>query len=900
MAFAREIQDFISAFSAVRGALGSRSEREMEREAHRAKMDYMRAQTDYMGSLTAKNQPDTGLIDYARSQYSGGTGGTGGGSFEATVAEYAPRLAKDAGISIEAAVGVLGQLGHESEGLKPDINERNPVVAGSRGGVGWSQWTGPRRVAFEQFVGNNPMDNEANYQFLLHELKNTPEGKVLAKLRNVHDPLVAGRIFTDEFLRPGIPGYESRDAWTKRAASVLLGGAGNDTLEGNLPVAGENGVTEEDIDVLTMVDEDGNYVSAIPEEGGQAIDPAAKDDLYVPATADPVEVPNPKPRPELAGGAGNDRLEGSGGFDPLPQTSGHLDPVSRAGHDDLAQLTGGRNTPPREVVKNALNWGVKTFGLGNRQAIDDGSTDAAADAYISGHGAANVSQIEQIQQLIDPNGEMTESERVMRSLSTAYDYYLSRGEGDKAQAVAFSMLQSYRQMSQRYMAIAQAAVEGGDIEGAVEAAVRAYTIIPDGRDLSIVKNGDGYAFRYTDEETGRVVQEGIMSPQEIGGMIMRVSPADFDQFIIAAAGGDPSKSAPAGPSDAFKQGMRSLSGGAPAPMAIDPMAKDDMIPGAAPAPGYSARPQFDPALAAGMTNEEQDNYRASVEAAQKQYDFDNPVEEDSTVFTQAMTGLTGGEERPVYDAAAAAQMSPEQRDDYKVAWEAATKQYDDANPGLTDGLSVSDNQLVWDQLEPVYEENLGQLDLKALKMFGVTDAAGFDAKFGDAIRKTASVLSDPQFGNNMSARDAVDAAFTMMYVDPAAPLTPRWQWEEHPDDKTAARVSLVDENGAPTGQYFTMPITHLGILAEIHQRHADEATAFLGAQAKEEAFRAERDARVGAQWDRAIDDFTESLSGDPAGVQGGAPSPFTPTDQIIPGFDPRELEQLGPHTGGRF
>lgn len=52
------------------------------------------------------------------------------------------------------------------------MNERNP--ARGRGGFGWAQWTGPRRVEFEQWAAANHLDthsDEANYGFLVHELK---------------------------------------------------------------------------------------------------------------------------------------------------------------------------------------------------------------------------------------------------------------------------------------------------------------------------------------------------------------------------------------------------------------------------------------------------------------------------------------------------------------------------------------------------------------------------------------------------------------------------------------------------------------------------------------------------------------------------------------------------------
>ncbi|MBY2932519.1 lytic murein transglycosylase [Rhizobium leguminosarum] len=128
-------------------------------------------------------------------------------------------LSKDFQLSPEQAVGIVGPLGQESVGFGK-LQEINPLVPGSRGGYGYAQWTGPRRKAFESWSHENGLDPssyEANYGFLKHELMNTPEGAVLDDLRKAPDALTAGRVFTDKFLRPGIPNYDSRDAWTKRA-----------------------------------------------------------------------------------------------------------------------------------------------------------------------------------------------------------------------------------------------------------------------------------------------------------------------------------------------------------------------------------------------------------------------------------------------------------------------------------------------------------------------------------------------------------------------------------------------------------------------------------------------------------------------------------------------------------
>lgn len=125
------------------------------------------------------------------------------------------------------AAGVVGNLDHESAGFK-SLQEIKPLIAGSRGGYGYAQWTGPRRRAFEAWVQARGLDARsyaANWGFLKHELTNTEERRVLPRLRKARTVEDAARIFSgssergnsfDGFLRPGIPHMASRIARAKR------------------------------------------------------------------------------------------------------------------------------------------------------------------------------------------------------------------------------------------------------------------------------------------------------------------------------------------------------------------------------------------------------------------------------------------------------------------------------------------------------------------------------------------------------------------------------------------------------------------------------------------------------------------------------------------------------------
>lgn len=129
-------------------------------------------------------------------------------------------LMRDFGLASHQAAGVVGNLDHETGGFR-FMQEISPVVPGSRGGYGFAQWTGSRRNDFEAWAkarGLNVSSYEANYGFLKHELTSTSESRVVPKLLAAPTVEEATRIFSQTFLRPGIPHMASRVERAQRYA----------------------------------------------------------------------------------------------------------------------------------------------------------------------------------------------------------------------------------------------------------------------------------------------------------------------------------------------------------------------------------------------------------------------------------------------------------------------------------------------------------------------------------------------------------------------------------------------------------------------------------------------------------------------------------------------------------
>ncbi len=140
------------------------------------------------------------------------------GSFETTAPVMMDDLIKDLGLTVDQAAGVLANIGVECNGFRT-MQEIRPTVPGSRGGYGICQWTGPRRRTFEAYASARSLkidSYEANYGFLLHELRTT-ERNALSFLRTATNVKEATRLFMEKFERPGVLHLDGRYAYAARA-----------------------------------------------------------------------------------------------------------------------------------------------------------------------------------------------------------------------------------------------------------------------------------------------------------------------------------------------------------------------------------------------------------------------------------------------------------------------------------------------------------------------------------------------------------------------------------------------------------------------------------------------------------------------------------------------------------
>ena len=118
------------------------------------------------------------------------------------------------------AAGIVGNLGHESNGFQTLHEIGQPD---GKGGYGWAQWTGPRRRDFFDWCKENNLDwhsDAANEGFLFHEL-DTSYKSVITHLKTTKTLADATVLFEKEYEGAGVVNMVSRDRWSQIAMNVL-------------------------------------------------------------------------------------------------------------------------------------------------------------------------------------------------------------------------------------------------------------------------------------------------------------------------------------------------------------------------------------------------------------------------------------------------------------------------------------------------------------------------------------------------------------------------------------------------------------------------------------------------------------------------------------------------------
>lgn len=185
-------------------------------------LDSTRTAVTNAGTTLLGNDADDGVVTKAGDPLSKDVK-VPDGDFTAKAPAIMTKLINDFSLTEVQAAAILGNIGHECAGFK-HMQEIAPI-GGGRGGLGWCQWTGSRRVLFESFLaGRLPNDNDANYGFLKKELTTTHK-RAITDLKNANTLEAGVKAFELVFEVAGVKNYPSRNKWGQKALAAFRAAA---------------------------------------------------------------------------------------------------------------------------------------------------------------------------------------------------------------------------------------------------------------------------------------------------------------------------------------------------------------------------------------------------------------------------------------------------------------------------------------------------------------------------------------------------------------------------------------------------------------------------------------------------------------------------------------------------
>lgn len=310
------------------------------------------------------------------------------------------------GLPEHVADGFLMNLQDES-GLNSGINEQNPIVAGSRGGFGLAQWTGPRRrelEAFAQSRGVPVSDTDLQLDFLVQELGGS-ESKAAQSILSAQDSATAADAILRNFLRPAEEHVRSRSARYLGGAAPQYGGQAS-VISALAAAQADPWVQQEYGSVIdALMGQQMQQQNAAYESQLQQLDPAYQlglegdrianqlAQLELDAAMNPVAA---IPEPVFEGGQWWDTSTGQ----PVALTDARIDPTSAMQN---FQALVAQGVPEEQAREMAFGGGGVNVNVNNggQDAFDDafGKADAATIAGVSDAGLAAARAAEQINAL---------------------------------------------------------------------------------------------------------------------------------------------------------------------------------------------------------------------------------------------------------------------------------------------------------------------------------------------------------------------------------------------------------------------------------------------------------------------------------------------------------------------
>jgi hypothetical protein len=182
-----------------------------------------------------------------------------------------------------------------------------------------------------------------------------------------------------------------------------------------------------------------------------------------------------------------------------------------------------------EQAKEPIRDVMKTLAEEGRESKQAAVPTKKIQDRVAAIKPATPDEIKAIDAKVDPNNELAPYRKGAARLVSAYNFFVEKGEPDKARKIAAQIIKFDQMASMTLGTLAQSAAEQNDVVSASKLLTDAYNEhLPDGNTLTAQPTEKGTVL-YKIERDGKVMQEGEADTRQIWEMAGKV--ADGSEFL---------------------------------------------------------------------------------------------------------------------------------------------------------------------------------------------------------------------------------------------------------------------------------------------------------------------------------------------------------------------------------
>lgn len=240
---------------------------------------------------------------------------------------------------------------------------------------------------------------------------------------------------------------------------------------------------------------------------------------------------------------------------PTPDAPGDMAAV------DSPETDGAGKSTLSDALHGGINAIQANLGLKHQGVPDQETMAAGQQRLLAGDGRASHEEMKAVAKAVDPKGELSHSQMMLRAMTKGYEFYMERGMPDKANNYAASIIQYATFEASKHGEDAIQAIQKGDLPGAAKSLAAGYSNIPDGKEATGVKvNLDKtVTVTETDVATGKpITQHTLTGMQLYQAAIGLANKSESWKAIMSAAAAAKGVNLP--PSDAYNSAVDRLNG----------------------------------------------------------------------------------------------------------------------------------------------------------------------------------------------------------------------------------------------------------------------------------------------------------------------------------------------------